>query len=97
MLTKNGVRKSPGPFVATVFLLGKSVFSSVKYGPLLAEGAAPTVIRLAVRELVVIVLAVRELMVVLSIITLDAMNRILPLVVTNSPDVFVIELVAITF
>ena len=97
MLTKNGVRKSPGPPVATIFVLGKRVFSAVKYGPSLAEGAAPTVIRLAVRELVVIVLAVKELMVVLSIITLEAINRILPLVVTNSPDVFVIELVAITF
>ena len=97
MLTKNGVRKSPGPPVTTICVLGKSVFSAVKYGPLLAEGIEPTVIRLAVRELVVIVLAVKELIVVLSMITLDAMNRILPLVVTNSPDVFVIELVAITF
>ena len=74
MLTKNGVRKSPGPSVATVFLLGKSVSSRVKYGPLFADGVAPIVIRLAVRELVVMVLAVKELMVVLSMITFDAMN-----------------------
>ena len=64
---------------------------------MLAVGGAPIVIWLAVSELVVIVLAVRLLIVVLSIMTLDAMNWILPLVVKNCPEPFVIELVARRF
>ena len=83
--------------MATIFVLGKSVFSATKYGPLLAVGGAPIVILLAVIVLHAIVLAVRLLIVVLFIITFDATKRILPLVVKNSPEPFVIELVARRF
>jgi hypothetical protein len=60
-----------------------------------AEGGAPTVILLAVTVLALIVLANSVLIVVVSMTTFDATNRIFPLVVTNSPEVFVMELVAI--
>jgi hypothetical protein len=60
-----------------------------------AEGGSPTVILLAVTVLALIVLAKRVLIVVVSMTTFDATNRIFPLVVVNSPEVFVMELVAI--
>ena len=71
--------------------------SSVKEGPVFKVGGAPIVIRLAVRELVVIELVVRELIVAVSMITFEATNCILPLVVKNLPDVFVMLLVASRF
>jgi hypothetical protein len=98
LLTRKGLRWSPGPPVTTTFVLGNCVLSATKEGPFMpARGAEPIIIWVAVRELVAIVLAVIELVVAESRMTLEAMMRIMPEFVSKRPDEFVIVLVARRF
>jgi hypothetical protein len=80
------------------FVLGYSVLSATKEGPLTpAGGGAPIIICVAVRELVATVLAVMELVAAESRITLEALIRKIPEFVSKRPEEFIIVLVATRF